>query len=183
MTTNLLPKDYFTHLHDVECNQKYNKNLPYSFHLKMVYLQGLKFQSVLNRIVKEHYLLEIENDLPFEIQAGLWGHDSIEDGRLTYNDIKSLYGDTVAEIIYLCTDYKGKVRADRKPLEYYTELSKNKLAVFVKLCDIIANIKFSLLTNSTMYNYKVEWTDTKHKMVGILDFEEMVVYINNLLEL
>ena len=35
---------YFYDLHDIECNQKYNKTLPYSFHLEMVGKQAIKFE-------------------------------------------------------------------------------------------------------------------------------------------
>lgn len=183
MITNAVSKTYFTHLHDVECNQKYNKTLPYSFHLEMVHLQGEKFFHIIEDIINKHY----KNIVSYsDISSMLYGHDSIEDARLTYNDLKSKYGQYVADVIYLCTDFKGKSRTERKPEQYYQELSQNKLALFVKLCDIIANIKFSLLTNSTMYQkYKIEWALTKRKILGngnLSDFKEMIVYINSLLE-
>lgn len=179
------PKEFFTNLHDVECNQKYNKTLPYSFHLEMVYAQASRFDHVLARLIqKESKNPENLKDLTFSVVVAVWGHDSIEDARLTYNDILLMYGVFAADIIYLCTDWKGKNRLERKPVHYYEDLSKNKLAVFVKLCDIIANIKFGLLTNSSMYEtYKTEWTSTKFKLTSVLpEFKEMVIYINNLLE-
>lgn len=37
-------KEYFYNLHDVECNQKYDGKLPYSFHLEMVVKQAEKFE-------------------------------------------------------------------------------------------------------------------------------------------
>jgi (p)ppGpp synthase/HD superfamily hydrolase len=141
-------KSYFTNLHDVECNQKYNKNLPYSFHLEMVAKQADKYQ---------HH---IPSDNPYynAVWAGIWGHDSIEDARLTYNDVKEKFGEIAADIVYLCTEFKGKTRAERKPTEFYLQLRENDLATFVKLCDIMANTKFSLLTNSSMFNkYKAEY--------------------------
>ena len=182
-------KEFFTNLHDVECNQKYNKTLPYSFHLEIVYLQGFKFKSIIMSILERDMNMAFahKDTLPREIIDALWGHDSIEDARLTYNDIELLYGKIVAEIIYLCTDFKGKNREERKPKEYYQELSQNKLALFVKLCDLIANIKFGLLTNSTMYQkYKIEWILIKRKILGngnLTDFKEMFIYINSLLNL
>ena len=55
MITNAVSRAYFTHLHDVECNQKYNKTLPYSFHLEMVHLQGEKFFHIIEDIINKHY--------------------------------------------------------------------------------------------------------------------------------
>ena len=139
-------KEFFTNLHDIEVNQKYAKNLPYSFHLELVEKQALKF---------EKYILSEKRDITF---TGIWGHDSIEDARLTYNDVKSKFGKEVAEIIYLCTENKGRNREARKDEVWYNELAQNDIAVFVKLCDIIANSLFSLTTGSTMFEkYKNEY--------------------------
>lgn len=89
-------KSYFTNLHDVECNQKYNGNLPYSFHLEMVAKQAEKYQ---------HH---IPSDNPYynAVWTGIWGHDSIEDARLTYNDVKEKFGEIAADIVYLCTEFE-----------------------------------------------------------------------------
>lgn len=147
---NFDAKRWFCDLHDNQCNQKYNKTLPYSFHLEMVAAQAKKFEKY----------IPADNPYYAAVWAGVWGHDSIEDARLTYNDIKDIWGEYAAEIIYLCTEWKGRNRAERKPKEFYLELMTNEDAVFVKLCDIIANMKFSLLTNSTMFQkYVKEWTE------------------------
>jgi len=178
-------KEFFTNLHDVECNQKYADTLPYSFHLNLVYLQGEKFKDVICKILEKEYGMTFTKyELPREVKDSLWGHDSIEDARLTYNDIKELYGALVADVIYLCTDFKGKNRAERKPEQFYKELMTEKVAVFVKLCDLIANIKYSLLVNSSMYDkYKAEWTETKFKLIDVSsEFKEMFLYINKLVD-
>jgi hypothetical protein len=168
-------KSYFVNLHDVECNQKYNGNLPYSFHLEMVAKQAEKFQ---------HH---IPSDNPYHdaVWIGIWGHDSIEDARLTYNDVKNQWGESgeiAAEIIYLCTEFKGRTRAERKPKEFYLQLKENELAVFVKLCDIIANTKFSLLTNSSMYDkYKVEYFEKVRPLLFVkAQYDDMWNYLDEL---
>lgn len=117
------------------------------------------------------------------------GHDLIEDARVTYNDIITMLSDTpgkgsrVADIIYCCTEDKGRNRAERHSQRFYDQLYANKLATFVKLCDIIANIKYSLLTNSTMFNkYKKEHS----KVVDYLytdDYMDMLIYMDNLFKL
>ena len=56
--------------------------------------------------------------------------------------------DEVAEVIYLCTDDKGRNRKERKSERYYNGLEENEIALFVKLCDIISNVKYSILTSN-----------------------------------
>jgi hypothetical protein len=146
--------NFFNDLHDIRCNQQYD-GLPYSFHLNAVRKQFTKYQYLITNLPHE-YLERFGNT--FEISIAIDGHDSIEDGRLTYNDLKDRFSVRVAEMIYLCTEDKGRTRNDRKSDKWYEELKQNKCAVFVKLCDIMANSKYSLLMNSTMFEkYKSEY--------------------------
>ena len=172
---------YFYFLHNIEVNQKYDKILPYSFHLEMVYNQGKKFKDIANLIRKDG---DIEDYLPYSIVVGLYGHDSIEDARLTYNDIKEKFGQESAEIVYLCTENKGRNRSERKDDSFYNELKTNKLAVFVKLCDLIANVKYSLLTNSTMFDkYKSEYTYKIKPHLFTQEFKPMFDYLDKIFEI
>jgi (p)ppGpp synthase/HD superfamily hydrolase len=140
-------KSFFINLHDVECNQKYSKKYPYSLHLEAVRATVEKFLYLINDPIEKELVI-----------IGAWGHDSIEDARLSYNDVKQRFGEDAAEIIFLCTEMRGRDRKERKDVVFYEQLSKNDLAVFVKLCDIAANISFSILTNSTMIDrYKKEF--------------------------
>ena len=141
-------------IHDIECNQKYDKTLPYSFHLKMVMKQFERFQHILpstNDQIVAYYACVV--------------HDVVEDGRRTYNDVIELVSKynkevakDVAEAVYCVTDFKGRTRAERKPEQYYKELFENKIALFVKLCDMIANRYYSCMSNSSMKaKYKQEF--------------------------
>lgn len=168
------PEVYFTHLHDVECNQKYSKTLPYSFHLGKTYKQGVKFKHL------------IYKNCPSSAQdwanviTGLWGHDSLEGDFVTYNDLKALYGEVAAEIIYRCTDERGRTRLDRHSDKQLQELAEHRLAVFVKLCDLIANVKFGLLDNSSMFHrYKGEYPRLKG-WIYREEFKEMFDYLEQL---
>lgn len=51
--------EFCKHQHDVECNQKYNKILPYSFHLNLVAEQAKKWKSFgkTRRYVRDFSLL------------------------------------------------------------------------------------------------------------------------------
>lgn len=141
-------RDYFADRHDNFCNQKYDGKYPYSFHLDMVATQANRFKHLISKDTLEKHAT----------WAAIYGHDSIEDGRLSYNELKQLYGERAANIIFLCTEHRGKTRDERHPAEWYQEMSKDLSAVFVKLCDIIANSLYSLMTNSDMFKkYKKEY--------------------------
>jgi hypothetical protein len=178
-------RDYVYNRADVYCNQKYAGNLPYSFHLDCVEKQGKKFLPLIE--TKDFQI----------VLSALITHDSIEDHRMTYNDVAEVvsrfydidersysyiedFGKKVADIVYAVTDEKGKSRAERKNEKYYKELKENKLAVFVKLADLSANTLFSKLTGSSMYEkYKKEFPKFKEK-VYIEEYEEFFNYIQNL---
>lgn len=167
-------KEYFYNLHDVECNQNYDGKLPYSFHLEMVAKQAEKFEKY------------IPSDFPYYNYGwvGIYGHDSIEDCRLTYNDIKEKFGQEAGEIIYLCTQDKGRNRAERKSDVWYHNIKQNDLAVFVKLCDIIANVKYSLLTNSSMFKkYKAEYNQKVKPMLYTEQYKDMFDYLDKIFEI
>ncbi len=91
------------------------------------------------------------------ITAAIWLHDTIEDCRLTYNDIKQEFGLEVAELVYAVTNEKGRTRAERANYDYYEGIQKTKFATIIKLCDKLANVTYSLGTGSSMFDkYKKE---------------------------
>lgn len=175
-------------IHDVECNQKYAGDLPYSFHLKAVRAQGEKFIGLIEGSVsiRDGDFICLKQDV---VKMALDGHDLIEDGRQTYNDLIELgnkhtgyriIGTMFADIVYAVTDEKGKTRKERKSDKYYQELSENKLAVFVKLSDIAANTLFSKLTGNSMYMmYKREFKHFKEKCY-VEDYKEFFDYAEKL---
>lgn len=176
-------KDYFTHLHDVECNQKYNGNLPYSFHLEMVHKVGEQFIDLIEdgKAFPDNSFSHIT--IHNQIETALWGHDAIEDARVTYNDLLK-FGTIAADIIYLCTEDKGRNREERKSIEWYHKLNTNKLAVFVKLCDLIANIKFSIAMNSSMVKkYNSEYENKVKPILYCEEYKIMFNYLDKLFEL
>jgi (p)ppGpp synthase/HD superfamily hydrolase len=89
-----------------------------------------------------------------------WGHDLIEDTRVSYNDVKNHLGQDAADIIYAVTNEKGKNRKERANDKYYEGIRNTPGAVFVKLCDRIANVQYSKMTGSRMFEmYKKENDD------------------------
>lgn len=123
-------------------NQFYDKDKPYGFHLDMV------AKGVYNY---GHLVLADEQDL-LPLFMGAWFHDSIEDARVSYNDVKKIaltFGLNeeqtfmAAEIVYALTNDKGRNRKERAGKRYYEGIRITPYAPFVKMCDRMANIRFS----------------------------------------
>ncbi len=87
-----------------------------------------------------HNIPEEDRDIVLTACAA---HDLIEDARMTYNDVKKLFGIRVADIVYALTNEKGKDRAERANDKYYEGIRSTKYAPFAKLCDRIANVRNS----------------------------------------
>ena len=122
-------------------NQTYGDELPYGYHLDMV-VNGIRDFG--------HLVCAREEDI-LPLFFGGYYHDSIEDARLTYNDVlKTARGMMTeeqalmaTEIVYALTNDKGRTRAERAGEEYYKGIRKTPYAPFVKLCDRLANITYS----------------------------------------
>lgn len=185
-------------------NHQYDKYLPYEFHLKMVERVFEKFKHLLPKKLyvtsyEAHRNMWEEADITLQvIELACWGHDLIEDTRTNYNEIKEAlniwggYGgnDFVAELIYALTNEKGRNRDERGNDKYYEGIRAVRGADFVKLCDRIANVQYSKMTGSSMYEkYKKENPSFISKIVGrdyvaggedTYIYKEMIEYLNNL---
>lgn len=118
-------------------NHTYDNN-PYSIHLTMV------------ANIARKYIDIIPDQCQDEVLSACWLHDTIEDCRLTYNDLKNEFGENVAEIVYAVSNDKGKNREERAGNKYYDGIRRTAWATFVKLCDRLANIQYSKETQSRM---------------------------------
>lgn len=116
-------------------NHEYDDQ-PYTVHLEMVFYTGIKFIHLTPKEWQETLL------------ACCWLHDVIEDCRITYNDLVGDFNPTVANIVYALTNEKGKNRAERANGKYYQGIVEQENAVFVKLCDRIANVEYSKSQNA-----------------------------------
>ena len=126
-------------VHDVEANQKYGEGLPYSYHLAQVRSVAYQFKHL------------IPEEFHEQVFAACWLHDTIEDARQTYNDIKKEFGEEVADIVYALTNEKGRNRKERANYKYYAGIRETRFAPFVKMCDRIANVKYSQSSGSKMF--------------------------------
>jgi (p)ppGpp synthase/HD superfamily hydrolase len=174
-------------------NHFYDTYLPYEFHLRMVAQVAKNFDYLLDDTVdyitnKKREELEFNNEDFFSIkdvcQIAVWGHDLIEDTRTSYNDVKYYLGKEAADIIYAVTNKKGKNRKERANEKYYEGIRNTPGAVFVKLCDRIANVQYSKMTKSRVFEmYKKENIDFINQL-GYNDsdnpYHKMFKYLNDL---
>lgn len=122
-------------------NQTYGKDLPYGYHLDMVAHEVMEFGHLV--------CAKAEDVVP--MMFGAYYHDSIEDARLTYNDVRKVAGRFMndeqalmaTEIVYALTNDKGRDRSERAGERYYAGIRATPYAPFEKLCDRVANITFS----------------------------------------
>ena len=123
-------------------NQFYDGDKPYGYHLDMVAKEVYAYG---------HLVLVGEDEL-LPLFMGAWFHDSIEDARVSYNDVKKIalkFGLTeeqaflASEIVYALTNEKGRNRKERAGKRYYEGIRNTPYAPFVKMCDRMANIRYS----------------------------------------
>ena len=117
--------------------------------------------------VASKYLKNYPDEDHIAILMGALFHDTIEDARLTYNDVlayaKKLKLDAreakiAAEIVYALTNEKGRTRAERANERYYEGIRETPYAPFVKLCDRFANMSYATRAQSSMCKkYRQEW--------------------------
>ena len=157
-------------IHD-DVNQKYDHVLPYGFHLKMV----ASFVSRYGYLVAES-----EADI-LVLYGSAYLHDTIEDARMTYNDIvkfiddfrvgslvlpeeiKRKLGEQVPEIVYALTNEKGRNRKERANETYYKGIRDTRFASFIKMCDRLANIQYTMMfvfANRMLEVYRREYPES-----------------------
>ena len=134
------------------------------------------------RISFKHLVEEIRRE---DVKTVCFAHDIIEDTRVTYNDVKFALGAYVADLVYALTNEKGKTRKERANDKYYEGIRSEKYGIFVKMCDRIANVEYSKMSGSRMFEmYKKENED----FIESLDIKKyhmcypMKVYLDNVFE-
>lgn len=160
---NEVARDYATKCH-TETNHLYDGK-PYQTHLNLVVTAMERFC---------HLIPEEDRRL---VQAACWVHDVIEDCRQTYNDVKNVCGEQVAEIAYALTNEKGKTRKERANDNYYKGILKVKYAPFVKLCDRIANIEYSKESGSRTFEMYCKENDEFVRKLYKPEYDEMIGYL------
>lgn len=163
-------KDYAIRRHR-EVNHHYNALYPYAYHLQMTVDIAKKFI---------HLIPEIDRE---DVIGGCWTHDIIEDARETFNNVKNEINEVIAEYAYRCQNEKGRTRKERANKKYYKEIKEYRHCAFIKLCDRIANVSFSIKEKSSMFDmYKNEFSFFYEQLYDGR-FEEMWGYLKKLLKI
>lgn len=161
MKVSVLARETAKKWHE-EVNQKYGSGLPYSFHTD---LAGQ---------IANIYISLIPEQAQEDVLAAVYLHDTIEDCRKTYNDVKKVFGTTVADLVYAVTNEKGRTRKERANLRYYHGIRDTKYATFVKLCDRFANVLYGIMFNSDMSEmYKREHQTLKAELFTEAMYNDM----------
>lgn len=99
---------------------------PYLYHLLNVWYEAEQF-------CNKNNIKDMEMDIVLSVAAL---HDIIEDTPIDINKIKEINKE-----VYISVELLTKKESLNN---YYTEISKNKIASIVKLCDRICNVKESI---------------------------------------
>jgi (p)ppGpp synthase/HD superfamily hydrolase len=104
-------------------DQKYGDEFPYALHLQTV-------ESVLIRFgVIDETLL-----------AAGWLHDTLEDTDATYEEVVTLFGEEITNIVATVTEPKGMTRKERHAVTH-PKIKQNPKAIIVKLADRISHVE------------------------------------------
>lgn len=131
-------REYAHEMHKLR-NYKYDEH-EYSFHLIMVEDMVKKYMHLLPPHIKFTDLL----------MAAI-GHDLIEDCGVTFNDIRRMTNKAVAQLILAVSNVPGEDRVERFFLTA-PKIRKSIGAIFLKICDTMANMSHSKNTGSSMYD-------------------------------
>lgn len=149
--------------------QTYGGDKPYTFHLRMVADNALKWGT-----------LYLPYGAPLEaVVIAAWLHDVIEDCGVTREEVAELFGEDVAEIVWCVTNEPGKNRKERH-LATYPKIrngSHSTLAVFVKLMDRISNLEAGGKTGM----YFKEHQEFKAALYREGEFDPLWAHLDNLI--
>ena len=122
----------------------------------------------INHPIKVAWLLNSVGNItdPRVLVAGIL-HDTIEDTDATEEELRSIFGDEITDIVLECTDDKSLPKVERKRLQVEKAPNKSSEAKSVKLADKISNVQD--LTDSPPPDWPLE------RVLEYLDWSERVV--------
>lgn len=178
-------KKFATDLHNKR-NLTYGEGLEYSYHLNMVANTVHDNFTLINHNIYEEmeFMLILSNidkfDMLITLEQIAWLHDTIEDCAITYNDLKQEFGEFIADCVYDLSNELGKNRKERHE-KTAPKIAKNPFAVYVKLCDRIANMEYSISTGSSMAKkYYAERDEFIESISTIYRFDNLIAKLKAL---
>lgn len=116
-----------------ETNHYYDKhgnNYPCVFHLSMTIGWAYKYIHLVPELFRS------------DVLSAIWFHDTLEDARWTWAQLKDITNERIANLVYAVTNEKGKSSNERANQKYYDGINGTPYAGFVKLCDRLANVQY-----------------------------------------
>lgn len=166
---------YEKHNKPSEC-QRYG-NAPYSKHLDDV------------KSVKDRYAYYLKDSEQEDVDAAIYLHDTVEDTDTTPNKLKKEFNNRIASIVLAVSNERGW---DKKEILFKTlpKIWKNRLYIFVKLCDRIANTTnskngYDKRSEDLFKRYSYEYPVFRYalrEIDGKIDFEDMWKELDDLYE-
>jgi (p)ppGpp synthase/HD superfamily hydrolase len=98
-------------------------------------------------------------DHPAVVAAG-WCHDVVEDTETTIDEVRGMFGETTARLVWAVTSEPGKNRKERNAATYPKIRAAGRDAVAIKLCDRIVNVEECWVTrDAKLFMYHREYRD------------------------
>ena len=136
-------------------DQKYGSN-NYTSHLSDVV-----------RTLKEFGVTDVD------MLSAAWLHDVVEDTDTSVDEIKNMFNDRVADLVWRVTNEPGKNRAERHE-KTYAKIKASPDALRLKLADRIANVRTSKVDNEKLFKmYKKEYKGFKNELYSSGLHEDM----------
>ena len=154
MDTNLFEtaKDYAFSKHDKPSDCQRYGNLPYSTHLEAVLSNA------------ERYMYYIDADKQDIVRCACLLHDTIEDTDTSPSDLEKIFNHEIADIVLRVSNERGWDRKE-KNFKTYPKIWVSDFAIFVKLCDRIANTYNSKITGHRLFStYRGEYPTFRYAL-------------------
>jgi (p)ppGpp synthase/HD superfamily hydrolase len=115
---------------EAHAGQLYGNGKPYTWHLRAVAENGLKWIAYLPHGCKQEVAI-----------IALWLHDTKEDCGKEHAELAFNFGEEIADVVEGMTDEPGATRAERKPNTWAKARRMGPIVVFDKLMDFLSNVE------------------------------------------
>lgn len=167
MTTEIIKAKKWAVAKHASVNHTYG-DLNYSVHLDMVFKYAYKYRHL------------IDSEVEIDVFKASFLHDTIEDCRVNYGTLLKEFGQKTADIVYALTNEKGKTRKERASKKYYNDMKGVEGAVFLKICDRLANVNHALGSNKQLLQmYKKEQSEFAYILFS-LRYSDMFNELNEM---
>lgn len=117
-----------------------------------------------------------------DVIAAAWLHDVVEDTGVSIDEIRQMYGNRVAQIVWDVTDEPGVNRAERKK-NTLPKTAQNPDAALIKLADRLANVTASQGDERRLSMYRTEHPEFQSALQSAAPYKDMWSALTSMLSL